>query len=877
MNIGMNKMKSSKALILGIVMIGVSMMFGCGSKSTVNPLGDNLTYSYNKHSKTLTISGQGDMPEDTWEIFRGLSIKHLAIEEGVTSIAKSAFYCHSEITGQIKLPKSVNKIEDFAFYGCSGLTGDLIIPEGVTKISDYAFRGCEGLNGKLVLPSTLTDIGEEAFYKAGFTGELVLPEKLEHIGRAVFYECTEFSGDLIIPDSVTMIGDYAFAYIKGFDGIFKLPEGIDEIAFSAFSGCGNFKGDLVIPKSVTVIGDSAFGYNGFDGRLKLGTDVTDIGDQAFSGCGFIGKVIIPEGVSGIGYATFKDCKNIEEVELNNGLEVISEEAFSGCKALKKIEFPVGVKIIGDNAFTRCGLSGHIVLEDGLYSIGESSFSYCDKIVGITFPESLLNIKDYAFSNCESISGELVIPDNVAYVGEDAFKNCPKVSSVTFGESLAGIGPGAFAGCTGLKSASVKDTTPDYYSQNETNPSFDEQVKLIGFDENPKASELWDSYKETKLTEISKTKGDDSNGAAKEVPYYWTDSLKGETFKGTGAYADTKLAFLNDEVVLSINGREYIKVPFEADQYEEGDEKHIKADNLLYYFGMVSDLVFYDNGYRKNVIKAKMLWDDGSEDIALFTVGSEENVLPFGYEGFENDDCSDESYEEGNDYLDEGEEYEFLGKIDIEDSPEYEPWGEPYNDFYFMKYEDDRHEDSEGNPILWFGDLDKLAVGCSVYCAVENEEINASASSTLKSSGSNNYDAENVCVQNNTQAWVEGSEGSGIGEYIEIKRKLDVCDKDYGVDYTEICIVNGYIKNEKVWKNNNRVKTLAFYYNDEYICDIELEDTYSPQTMSLEEYNIHADSGEEVSFKFEIKDIYKGDKYDDTAITGIIMDFYTPNH
>ena len=29
--------------------------------------------------------------------------------------------------------------------------------------------------------------------------------------------------------------------------------------------------------------------------------------------------------------------------------------------------------------------------------------------------------------------------------------------------------------------------------------------------------------------------------------------------------------------------------------------------------------------------------------------------------------------------------------------------------------------------------------------------------------------------------------------------------------------------------------------------------------------------------FEIKEIYKGDKYDDTAITGIIMDFYTPNH
>ena len=412
-------------------------------------------------------------------------------------------------------------------------------------------------------------------------------------------------------------------------------------------------------------------------------------------------------------------------------------------------------------------------------------------------------------------------------------------------------------------------TPDYYLQNESEPSFDSQVKLIGFDENPKVSELWDSYKEEKLSEISNNT-DAGVGEAKEMPYFWTDSLKGETFKGTGSYADTELSFNNDEVLLTINGREYIKVPFEADPYEEGDERHIKADNLLYYFGVISDLVYYDNGYQKNVIKATMSWDDGNEDIALFTVGSEETAMPFGYVQM----CY--SYEDMEDDFEE--EYEFLGKIDIEETDSYyESWGEPYDDFYFMKYEDDRHEDSEGNPILWFGDLDKLAVGCSVYCAVENEEITATASSTLKSSGSNSYDADNVCVQNNSQAWVEGSDGSGIGEYIEVKRKLDVSDKDYGIDYTEVCIVNGYMKNEKVWKNNNRVKTLAFYYNDEYVCDIDLEDTYSTQTISLEDYDIHADSGEEVVFKYVIKDVYKGDKYDDTAITGIIMDFYTPNH
>ena len=35
------------------------------------------------------------------------------------------------------------------------------------------------------------------------------------------------------------------------------------------------------------------------------------------------------------------------------------------------------------------------------------------------------------------------------------------------------------------------------------------------------------------------------------------------------------------------------------------------------------------------------------------------------------------------------------------------------------------------------------------------------------------------------------------------------------------------------------------------------------------------NGEEVNFKFEIADIYKGDLYDDTAITGITIEFSRP--
>lgn len=869
---GMSKLlgrRLYKGIVLIIAMMGVTVfMFGCGKKSSVNPLGDNLTWTYSKLDKTLTISGQGDMPDNSWEEFKEISIKALVIEEGVTSIADSAFYSHSEIKGNLVIPSTVQSIGDFAFYGCSGLTGDLIIPEGVTKISDYAFRCCEGLNGKLVIPSTVTSIGEEAFYTTSFTGELKLPEALEHIGRSAFCKCSGFTGNLIIPDKVSDIGVYAFAYCEGFDGELKLPEGISEINLSTFSLCGNFKGDLVIPDSVTSIDDDAFRSAGFDGRLRLGSNLTNIGDYAFAGCGFKGRISIPEQISVINSHAFDGCNNIEEVELEDGLEVISSQAFYSCKSLRKVDFPVGIKVIGDMAFAYSALSGHIELNDGLYSIGDSCFRSCSNITGITLPATLLNIKDYAFANCEELSGDLVIPDNVAYVGKCAFNNCKKLSSVAFGTGISSIGQGAFEGCSGIKSATLSGTMPDYYSKNEDTPSFDEVTKLIGFDESKKGSVLWNSYRESKLTELAQTKSTDNAGEAKTVPYYWTDSLTRETFKGTGSYADTSIYFMNGMITVSINGREYSNVSYEADPNEM--EKRINVDNFVYLYGILSDLEFYDNGYMKGVIKATLSLDDGTEEIVLFAVGSEETVLPFGYE------AADEEYLTEGDYEEE-DEYEFVGKIDIEDPPSYESWGEPYSDFYYMKYLDERHEDSEGNPILWFGDMDKLEVGCSVYCAVENEEINATASSTLKSNGTISYGAENVCNQNNTQAWVEGSEGSGIGEYIEIKRRLDVSDKNYGVDYTEICIVNGYIKNEKVWKNNNRVKTLAFYYNGEYICDIELEDTYSPQIISLEKYNIHADSGEEAVFKYVIKDVYKGDKYDDTAITGIIMDFYTPNH
>ena len=168
-------------------------------------------------------------------------------------------------------------------------------------------------------------------------------------------------------------------------------------------------------------------------------------------------------------------------------------------------------------------------------------------------------------------------------------------------------------------------------------------------------------------------------------------------------------------------------------------------------------------------------------------------------------------------------------------------------------------------------------GCSVWCAVTDYRIAAEASSTLPAQGNFSYEASNIYSADRSNAWIEGAEGCGIGEYIEISRRYNVCDEEYGVDFRELCIVNGYAQTPEKWAANSRAEDLKLFFDGEYIDTFHLEDTIEPQYFDLKQYDLHADSGAECVFRFEIASAYPGEKYADTAITGIEIDFWTPNH
>jgi len=145
--------------------------------------------------------------------------------------------------------------------------------------------------------------------------------------------------------------------------------------------------------------------------------------------------------------------------------------------------------------------------------------------------------------------------------------------------------------------------------------------------------------------------------------------------------------------------------------------------------------------------------------------------------------------------------------------------------------------------------------CSLCFAQKIEVAGISASSTLSSS-SNLYKVENL-TDGKADSWVEGQPDSGIGTKITIRFKTDVSLKTF-------YIKNGY-GDFRHFYANNRVKTLNWSFSRRGGGSIHLEDTPGFQKIEFD-FPVKTNC-----LILEIAEIYKGEKYDDTAIAEISFD------
>ncbi len=198
------------------------------------------------------------------------------------------------------------------------------------------------------------------------------------------------------------------------------------------------------------------------------------------------------------------------------------------------------------------------------------------------------------------------------------------------------------------------------------------------------------------------------------------------------------------------------------------------------------------------------------------------------------------------------------------------WSEHRDNFDETKFTTEEKKQYELCAADIEGYWDIIGVGCSWYCG-GGLDTN-SASSSLKSFKGINYSAKNIHDLNYKTAWIEGVPGYGIGESVTYHFPPQ------NPRITEIIIVNGYIKSEQTWKDNSRVKKLKMYIDDKPFAILNLADSRQEQHFKFEPLGYgDRKNWDELNkkpwwtIKFEILDVYKGDKYDDTAITEIYFD------
>ena len=182
--------------------------------------GPNLTWNYVEATKTLTVSGKGDMNSSDFALWGDISglIENVIIEEGVTSIGRNAFRSCNKIK-TLQLGNSITLIRDKAFTGCSALSS-VIIPNSVTIIDIWAFSNCSSLK-TLSIGNGVTSIGRGAFKGCTDLETLEIGDCNASIGIEAFGECSSLTA-LVIPDKVTYKGEYN-QEIKGETNVEIIP------------------------------------------------------------------------------------------------------------------------------------------------------------------------------------------------------------------------------------------------------------------------------------------------------------------------------------------------------------------------------------------------------------------------------------------------------------------------------------------------------------------------------------------------------------------------------------------------------------------------------------------------------------------------------
>ena len=469
--------------------------------------GDNLTWSFDSETGTLTISGTGSMQEyeyqrDTpWYSFRD-DIISIAVTEGVTTLSSGIFKrCDNLIS--VTLPEGLVAVGRTAFYWCENLTS-VTIPASLNSLGDGAFENCSRLEAievedgnlfyydvdgvlyekvtktLLSCPKGKTDtvivsddtiaIADNAFVNGKITS-VELPEGLKTIGLSSF-SCCHNIVSVELPSTLVSIGDYAFNSCSALEEI-NIPKSTTSIGYQAFDSCNALQAIEVSDENECFYDADGILCNSetktllFCPRTKSGTivipaDIAIIGSAAFDSCSNIDSVILPEGLLSIEARAFMACSSLNGIIFPSTLKSISGYTFSECTSLTEVTIPGSMKEVPWHSFHGCTTLEKVVLENGVESVGRSAFYNCTALSELVLPDTLIETGLNSFSFCSSLE-TITLPSQLKTIGKCSFSSCDNLKSITVPKTVTEIVYGAFSECNALTEIEVSEGNTSYSS------------------------------------------------------------------------------------------------------------------------------------------------------------------------------------------------------------------------------------------------------------------------------------------------------------------------------------------------------------------------------------------------------------------------------
>ncbi len=366
----MKKTNKILSVILAILMVmSIIPITVSGVSPTSGICGDNLIWSYDSPTYTLTISGTGAMYDyknnnRPWEDYEDI-IKEVIISDGATTIGAYAFYSCGKVASVI-IPDSVTTIGTYAFRGCYDIK-NITIPKGVTTIGDATFSWCESLT-QIIIPDSVTTIGENAFSYCENLESITIPDSVTKIGNEAFFSCKNLT-QVIIPYRVSSIGD------------------------DVFNCCDNLT-DIIVDKNNPYYSSDEYG-------VLFNKDKTILIKCPEGNTETI--YTIPDSVLIIETWAFRHCYNLTQVIITDNVTTIDEYAFYLCSNLVDVKIGSGITEISDWMFGECDSLVTVTIPDSVTRIGNYAFYWCDNITNVIFGKKVISIGLAAFNRCYNIA------------------------------------------------------------------------------------------------------------------------------------------------------------------------------------------------------------------------------------------------------------------------------------------------------------------------------------------------------------------------------------------------------------------------------------------------------------------------------------------